>query len=112
MRKTLSRFVENPTTTPPSATNRQIEKRLPQIPDRAAALYLLAALKQHVGETREALQNLKDCLALKEGFDPSGSPSLGALKGTKEFDDLVAAVHRDFPIVAHAKLALASEEKI
>jgi hypothetical protein len=89
----------------------KIEKRLPQIPDRAAALYVLAALKQHVGETREALQNLKDCLALKEGFDPSGSPSLGALKGTKEFDDLVAAVHRDFPIVSHAKLALASEEK-
>jgi hypothetical protein len=89
----------------------KIEKRLPQIPDRAAALYVLAALKQHLGETREALQNLKDCLALKEGFDPSGSPSLGALKGTKEFDDLVATVHRDFPVVAHAKLALASEEK-
>jgi hypothetical protein len=89
----------------------KIEKLLPQIPDRAAALYVLAALKQHLGETREALQNLKDCLALKEGFDPSGSPSLGALKGTKEFDDLVAAVHRDFPVVAHAKLALASEEK-
>jgi len=89
----------------------KIEKRLPQIPDRAAALYVLAALKQHLGETREALQNLKDCLALKEGFDPSGSPSLGALKGTKEFDDLVATVHRDFPVVSHAKLALASEEK-
>ena len=89
----------------------KIEKRLPQIPDRAAALYLLATLKQHVGETREALQDLKDCVALKEGFDPSGSPSLGALKGTKEFDDLVSSVHRDFPIVAHAKLAMASEEK-
>jgi hypothetical protein len=89
----------------------KIEKRLPQIPDRAAALYILAALKQHLGETREALQNLKDCVTLKEGFDPSGSPSLGALKGTKEFDDLVAAVHRDFPVVSHAKLALASEEK-
>ena len=89
----------------------KIEKRLPEIPDRAAALYVLAALKQHLGETREALQNLKDCLALKEGFDPSGSPSLGALKGTKEFDDMVATVHRDFPVVSHAKLALASEEK-
>ena len=97
-----------------TATREQIakvEQRLPQIPDRAAALYLLAALEQHLGETREALQNLKDCLALKEGFDPSGSPSLGALKGTKEFDDLVASVHRDFPVVSHAKLALASEEK-
>ena len=26
----------------------KIEKRLPQIPDRAAALYVLAALKQHI----------------------------------------------------------------
>lgn len=89
----------------------KIEKRLPQIPDRAAALYVLATLKQHLGETREALQDLKECVALKEGFDPSGSPSLGALKGTKEFDDLVATVHRDFPVVSHAKLAMASEEK-
>ena len=89
----------------------KIEKRLPQIPDRAAALYVLAALKQHLGDTREALQNLKDCVALKEGFDPSGSPSLGALKGTKEFDDLVAAVHRDFPVVSHARLALVTRNQ-
>jgi hypothetical protein len=89
----------------------KVEKLLPQIPDRGAALYFLAASKQHLGQTREALQNLKDCIALKEGFDPSASPSLGALKGTKEFDDLVAAVHRDFPPVFRAKLAMLSDDK-
>ncbi len=51
------------------------------------------------------------CLALREGFDPSGDPSFLALKGSKEFDDLVEKVHRDFPPVATARFAFATEEK-
>jgi hypothetical protein len=89
----------------------KVEKWLPRLPDRAAGLYFLAAAKQHLGETLEALKLLKECVALREGFDPSASPSLGALKGTKEFDDMVATVHRDFPIVTHAKLAFLTDEK-
>src|SRR5271170_6728903 len=89
----------------------EVEKRLPQIPDRAAALYFLAASKQHLGETLEALKLLKECLALHQGFDPAGSPSLKVLKGDKEFDDLVAGVHRDFPVVTHATRAFGTEEK-
>jgi len=89
----------------------KIEKLLPQLPDRAAALYLLAISRQHLGETLEALRLLKDCLALREGFDPSGSLSLKVLKGTKEFDDMVSAVHRDYPVVAQSHLAFLSEEK-
>jgi len=54
---------------------------------------------------------LKECMALREGFDASGSPSFLGLKGTKEFDDLVAAVRRDFPAVARARLAFVTEEK-
>src|SRR5271155_2494695 len=89
----------------------EVEKRLPQIPDRAAALYFLAASKQHLGETLEALKLLKECLALHEGFDPAGSPSLRVLKGDKEFDDLVAGVHREFPAAAQARPAFISDEK-
>src|SRR5277367_3570414 len=88
-----------------------VEKRLPQIPDRGAALYFLAAAKQHLGETLEALKLLKECLALHQGFDPAGSPSLKVLKGDKEFDDLVASVHREFPVVAKASRAFVTEEK-
>src|SRR5271163_659344 len=88
-----------------------VEKRLPQIPDRGAALYFLAASKQHLGESLEALKLLKECLALQEGFDPSGSPGLKMLKGDKQFDDLVAQVHRDFPVEARARGAFVSEEK-
>jgi DNA-binding beta-propeller fold protein YncE len=89
----------------------KVEKLLPQFVDRGAALYFLSSSKQHLGETLEALRLLKECLALHEGFDPSGSPSLQVLKGSKEFDDLVAGVHRDFPAVAQARLAFVTDEK-
>jgi hypothetical protein len=81
------------------------------VPDRGAVLYFLSTARQHLGETREALLLLKECLKLREGFDPSGSPFFLGLKGTKEFDDLVASVHRDFPVVAEARLAFVTEEK-
>ena len=89
----------------------QIEKLLPQLPDRGAALYLLAIHKHHLGETLETLRLLKECIGLREGFDPSGSLSLKVLKGTKDFDDLINDVHRDFPVVAESRLVFLSEER-
>lgn len=88
-----------------------VEKLMPSLPDRGAALYFLAVSKQHLHETREALALLKDCIALQEGFDPSGDPEFRGLKGEKEFDTLVEHVHKDFPAVAHARQALVTEEK-
>ena len=88
-----------------------VEKLQTVVPDRGAMLFFLSTANQHLGETREALELLKECLKLREGFDPSGSPSFFGLKGTKEFDDLVAAVRRDFPAVAWARLAFITEEK-
>ena len=88
-----------------------VEKLKPVVPDRGAVLYFLSTANQHLGETREALALLKECLALREGFDPSGDPAFLGLKGTKEFDDLVASVHHDFPVVAQARLAFVTEEK-
>src|SRR6266850_3090655 len=88
-----------------------VEKLKTIVPDRGAVLYFLSTAKQHLGETREALELLNECLKLREGFDPSGSPSFLGLKGTKEFDDLVAAVRRDFPAVARARLAFVTDEK-
>lgn len=88
-----------------------LEKLTSRVPDRGAVLYLLSTAKQHLGETREALALLKECLGLHEGFDPSGDPAFFGLKGTKEFDDLVESVHRDFPVVARARLAFVTEEK-
>jgi sugar lactone lactonase YvrE len=88
-----------------------VTKILPTLPDRGAALYFLAAAKQHLGETREALALLKECIALQEGFDPSGEPAFLGLKGSKEFTALADSVHRDFPVVAQAREALRTTEK-
>lgn len=88
-----------------------VQKLLPTLPDRGAALYFLAAAKQHLREDRDALALLKDCLALQEGFDPSGDPAFLGLRETKEFTTLVDAVHRDFPVVAQAREAFRTTER-
>ena len=88
-----------------------LEKLLPTYPDRGAVLYLLAAFKQHLGENLDALKLLKECVALREGFDPSGGPEYAGLRSQKEFTDLVEKVHRDFPAVAQARLNLITEER-
>src|SRR5215475_10832464 len=88
-----------------------VEKLQPRFPDRGAILYFLAAAHQHLGETLEATKLLKDCIALGEGFDPSGDPEFAALHTSKEFTELVEKVHRDFPVVAQARLMLVTEEK-
>ncbi|HSS98878.1 MAG TPA: hypothetical protein VLK33_17705, partial [Terriglobales bacterium] len=87
------------------------EKLRDVVPDRGAVLYFLSISQQHLGETREALSLLKECLALREGFDPSGDPAFKGLKESKEFVNLVEDVHRDFPVVAQARLAFVTEEK-
>jgi hypothetical protein len=88
-----------------------VEKLKDVVPDRGSALYFLAAEKQHLGETLDALKLLKQCLALREGFDPSGGPSFAGLKEQKEFQEMVETVHRDFPVVARGHLAFVTEEK-
>jgi hypothetical protein len=88
-----------------------LEKLRSTFPDRGAILYSLAAAKQHLRETREALALLKQCLALHEGFDPSGEPLFLELKTMKEFTAMIEGVHQDFPVVAQAREAFRTREK-
>lgn len=88
-----------------------VQKLQSTLPDRGAALYFLAAAKEHLRESREALALLKECLALQEGFDPSGDPAFLGLKEMKEFTAQIESVHRDFPIVAQAREATRTTEK-
>jgi hypothetical protein len=87
------------------------EKLKDVVPDRGGVLYFLAEQKQHLGETLDVLKLLKECVGLREGFDPSGGPSFTGLREQKEFQDLVESVHRDFPVVAQGRIAFLSEEK-
>jgi sugar lactone lactonase YvrE len=88
-----------------------VEKLRATLPDRGAALYYLAVSKQHLRETREALALLKECLALHEGFDPSGEPAFLELKSSKEFTAMIDGVHQDYPVVARAHEAFRTTEK-
>lgn len=88
-----------------------VEALLPNYVDRGAALYFLAAAKMHLGETREALDFLKQCLALEEGFDPSGSVEFAALRSEHSFTEMVERAKTRFPVVARARKALVTEEK-
>jgi hypothetical protein len=82
-----------------------IEHLLPHLPDRAPALFQLAHDYTYLGDRSKGLSLLKQCLALREGFDPTGDPALSRLQGSPEYDSLVAKVHTDFPAVAHASPA-------
>jgi hypothetical protein len=88
-----------------------VEKLQHTFPDQGAAFYFLAAAKEHLRETREALDLLKKCLALQEGFDPSGDPAFLELKELKEFNALIESVHRDFPVAMQAREAFRTSEK-
>jgi hypothetical protein len=87
------------------------ERLLGKTPDRAAVLYLLAALHAQLGEIHEAMSNLKECVSLKEGFDPSGGPEFAGLKGSRDYDQLVEQVRKDFPAVNQARLVYVATEK-
>jgi len=65
----------------------------------------------HLGEPREALDLLKECVALEEGFDPSGGPEFASLRGEHEFSEMADRVKARFPMVATARTALVTEEK-
>ena len=79
-----------------------VQKLQAKLPDRGSALYFLAAAKEHLRDSVEAFALLKECLALQEGFDPSGEPTFGEFRGTKEFTAMIDKVHSDFPVVAQA----------
>jgi len=88
-----------------------VEKLLPAYVDRGAALYFLAASRMHLGETREAMDLLKQCVALEEGFDPSGGREFLGLHNERAFTEMVERVKSRFPAVAAARRALVTEDK-
>lgn len=88
-----------------------VERLRSTLPDQGAALFFLAAAKQHLGETLDALKLLKECVALREGFDPGGEPAFRGLQETKEFGELVQSAQRDYPWVAKARVAFVTDEK-
>src|SRR6266566_2166663 len=86
---------------------RAVENVLPKIPDRGAALFLLARQYAHLGELQKALVLFKECVALDAGFDPepAESPSLRVLTSNTEFRSMLERVRRRHPPVHKARVA-------
>jgi hypothetical protein len=86
---------------------RTVESVLPEVPDRGAALFLLARLHARLGDLESAMSLLKECIALDAGFtpDPDLSNSLKALQANAEFRQLVAQTRQRYPAVHRAKVA-------
>ena len=90
---------------------KQIESVLDKLPDRGAALFLLAHDSAHLGQRDKALSLLKECISLDEGFDPEGDAEFHILQNSKEFGELVDRVRRRYPLVQRARLAFTIPEK-
>jgi tetratricopeptide (TPR) repeat protein len=89
----------------------RIEDALPKIPDRGAALFLLARRYARLGELQNALTLLKECIALQEGFDPADPREFEPLRERPEFLDLVNQVRRQYPAMHSARIAFTIQEK-
>ncbi len=101
---------------PPEETEFHVQmaiakKLLDKTPDRGAVLYFLATTQAQLQQPHEAIETLRQCIALKEGFDPLADPTFAALKDSDEFKELVEQVHKDFPPVSRALLAFTTTEK-
>jgi sugar lactone lactonase YvrE len=85
----------------------KLEGVLPNVPDQAAALFLLATKYAQLGDTGQALALLKRCMAFDAGFvpDPATSHSLMPLESNSEFRQLLAEARRRQAPVHKARVA-------
>jgi hypothetical protein len=74
-----------------------IESMLAKLPDRGAALFLLAHDYAHLA--RECAFITKECTSLDEGIDPEGNVEFRRLGENPEFHKLIERVHRHYPAV-------------
>jgi sugar lactone lactonase YvrE len=82
-----------------------LEQLLPRLVDQGAALFLLAHDYARLGELEKALDLLKRCVALHEGFDPGGDTAFAPLRTRSEFLSLVESVRQQNPPIRRAHVA-------
>jgi hypothetical protein len=116
----FSSFAQQNSTTPPPpqpdparvrSDIQYIERALPKVADRAAALFILARRYTQFGEPQKALSLLKECSCLDEGFDPSQPPAFQRLQSYPEYRHLIEEARRRYPPVHRARVAFTVPEK-
>lgn len=92
---------------------RSIEGLLPGLPDRGAALFLLARRYIQLGDVQKGISLLKACVGLDAGFepDPDFYPSLRPLKSNAEVRELLEEARRGHSAVHKAHVAFTVADK-
>jgi hypothetical protein len=88
-----------------------VESLLGKTTDRGAVLYVVAVSHGMLGEVLPAIDQLQQCVALKEGFDPSKDRAFAAINMSNDFRKIVDQVHKDFLPVNDWHVAFTSAEK-
>lgn len=88
-----------------------LEDILQRAVDRGAVLFLLAHDYARLGDHAKALDLLKQCVTLDEGFDPAGDKAFAPLQGDREFQNLVEHVRQKTLPVHRAQVAFTIEQK-
>jgi hypothetical protein len=80
----------------------RIEKLLSSAPDKATVTYEMARTWASAKQWPETMQWLQKVTELNAGLDPSRDSLFVELRGTQEFEKILAAVLRATPVVSHS----------
>ena len=80
----------------------RIEKSLPSAPDKSTVTYEMARTFAFAKQWTETIQWLRRAAELKVGLDPSREAVFAELRGTREFEEILAAVREATPAVSHS----------
>jgi sugar lactone lactonase YvrE len=83
----------------------RIENLLSSAPDKATVTYEMARTWAAAKQWPEAIQWLRRVAELNAGIDPSRDSIFADLRGTREFEEILAAVRRATPAVSHSRSA-------
>jgi hypothetical protein len=82
-----------------------LEKRLPNAPDKCALTYEIAKACASAKQWPETMDWLRRVTDLKAGLDPTRDSTFAGLRGTKEFAAIANAVREATPPVSHSEPA-------
>lgn len=83
----------------------RVEKLLNSAADKATITYEMARTFAFAKQWPETIQWLKKATELKAGLDPSRESIFSALRGTREFGEIQAAVSEATPAISHSRPA-------
>src|SRR5260370_1267664 len=81
----------------------RIEKLLNSAPDKATVTYEMARTWASAKQRPETMQWLRKVAELNAGLDPSREALFAELRGTREFEEILAALRRATPVVSHSR---------